>query len=47
MEGLDHCEYYTRHSVEELLELGRREHEALWGGMREVIVAHSTYAGPA
>ncbi len=31
MSGIDQREYYTRYSVDELLEMARREHAALWG----------------
>lgn len=47
MQGLDHREYYTRHSVQELILQAKAEHEALWEGMRKVISAHSTWALPA
>jgi 2-phosphoglycerate kinase len=47
MAGLDHREYYCRYSVDELIEHARMEHEALWGGMRKVILAHATWACPA
>jgi hypothetical protein len=47
MKGLDHREYYMRYSVEDLLDMARREHAALWGGMRKVILARSKRAAPA
>ncbi len=47
MTGLDYREYYTRHSVAELIAHAQAEHDALWEGMRKVIHAHSTWAPPA
>jgi 2-phosphoglycerate kinase len=47
MNGIDYREYYPRYSVEELIQHMRDDHEALWEGMRKVIFAHSTWAGPA
>jgi 2-phosphoglycerate kinase len=47
MNGIDHREYYVRHSVEELIAHARAEHEALREGLRKVIYAHATWADPA
>jgi 2-phosphoglycerate kinase len=47
MKGIDYREYYARHSIEELIQHMRKDHEALWEGMRKVIFAHSIWADPA
>ena len=43
MDGLDYREYYTSHSVDQLINDADQYHKALWEPVKEVIKAHATW----
>lgn len=42
----DYQDYFTRSSVEALIEHSRRSHEIIWPGLEKIIRAHSTWDDP-